>query len=145
MKFNNYKTYPLAQFNRKFVTKLKKLGYRNIRVDFDTPPPTGDFVVNPDLPIIALFSCDIRIDDPAHGRHWMKLRALDYVQRGVRLNDQFKHEGFEKDLLEAFVYCRENTLLEEQEEMEAAERDLRDLYEAPQREASMLSNSPHKT
>lgn len=119
----NYKTYPLAQFNRPFVTKMKKLGYRNLRVDFDTPPPVGDFVADPSLPIIGLFTCEIKEDN-----RWIKLRAMEYVQRGVRLNDQFKNEKFESELMEAFEYCREHTLLEEQEELEAAEQALRDEY-----------------
>lgn len=123
MKFNNYKTYPLAQFNRPFVTKMKKLGYRNLRVDFDSPPPVGDFHENPDLPIIGLFTCEVKED----GR-WKKLYAMEYVKRGVRLNEQFKHKGFEKALEEGFEYCKEHTKLEEQQEMEDALQELRDTY-----------------
>lgn len=124
MKYNNYKTYPLAQFNRKLVTKLKKQGYRNIRVDFDTPPPVGDFHEDPNLPIIALFSCEQKLNG-----NWLKLRALEYVKRGVRLNDQFHEEAFEKNLEEAFQYCLEHTKPEEQQAMEDAEAELRELYE----------------
>ena len=115
-------TVPVAQFNKQLAGEFKREhGYRNLRADFETLPPLGDFVENSKLDIPVLISCEKKIDGK-----WLKLRAIFLHTRGVSPRVEFKRDGIKEEFLSAFKYCEEQTKIEDMDELNVAERTLKD-------------------
>ena len=113
--------HPLVEFNRKLASQLKEHGYKNMKVDFQSPPPMGDFHEDPSTPLMVFVSAERKKDN-----RWIKVRAIDVIARSSSPKDHFKQEGKFEELLDAFNHCYAETSVEDHIEMTNAMKGLRE-------------------